>query len=65
MLSIMHLDVTDPEGAYRRHVAEQVGAALKRLYEPVVAEALPPQHRALLAALQAQEDAAEQSRDGR
>jgi hypothetical protein len=51
----MLLDVMDLDGGYRRHAAECVGAALKQVYEPVIAEELPRNHRALLERLRAQE----------
>ncbi len=63
--SIMLVDVTDLEGAYRRYAAERVAAALKQAYEPLLAQDLPPQHADLLEALRRTEAAAEEKRGGR
>lgn len=54
----MLFDAMDPDGAYRRHAADHVAAALRQLYEPVIAEDLPKQHRALLGRLDACDRAA-------
>ncbi len=51
----MITDVMDLDGAYRRHAADQIAAALRQAYDPVVSQELPPRHAALLDALAARE----------